>query len=293
MDRAVIDGIEALAALEQTGTVGEAATRLRLTQSAVSKRLAALQRQVGSPIVAPDGRRVRITAEGAALLERARPLLAGLRDLCSPMGEVGPTRLSLALADSIAASWGPAVVARALAEVPGLTLELHAHRSVLALERVRLGRYHLVLATGPAPPDLLHVPVVDEPLVELHGPVPGGPLITIEPTSATWRAVEGRLRRRHPELFARELVPVESFGAALQMVRAGFGDGLLPLGLVQQAGLAPTRALTVSREVCLAGRKTIAGMPAFGRLAEALARHAASWFVAFDLHWAARPPKDR
>ena len=39
-------GIEALAALAQFGTVSEAATRLRLTQSAVTKRLQALQRAV-------------------------------------------------------------------------------------------------------------------------------------------------------------------------------------------------------------------------------------------------------
>src|SRR5262250_2762542 len=78
------DGIEALAALERLGTVSEAATRLRLTQSAVSKRLATLAKQVGFAVVAPEGRRVTLTAEGLELLERARPLLAGLRELIRP-----------------------------------------------------------------------------------------------------------------------------------------------------------------------------------------------------------------
>ena len=55
----ILDGIEALAALEQCGTISEAATRLRLTQSAVSKRIQALQKTVGFRIVEPDGRRVQ------------------------------------------------------------------------------------------------------------------------------------------------------------------------------------------------------------------------------------------
>ena len=39
----MLDDIDALAVLAQLGTVSEAAARLRLTQSAVSKRLPALQ----------------------------------------------------------------------------------------------------------------------------------------------------------------------------------------------------------------------------------------------------------
>ena len=49
------DGIDALIALEKFGTVTEAATRLRLTQSAVSKRIRALQDAVGFPWSSPTG----------------------------------------------------------------------------------------------------------------------------------------------------------------------------------------------------------------------------------------------
>lgn len=43
----MLDGIEALIALERTGTVSEAAVQLRLTQSAVSKRIKALESELG------------------------------------------------------------------------------------------------------------------------------------------------------------------------------------------------------------------------------------------------------
>ncbi|MEZ4241778.1 MAG: LysR family transcriptional regulator [Myxococcota bacterium] len=115
-----------MAALERTGTVTEAAARLRLTQSAVSKRLAALSAAVGADVVAPEGRRLRVTAEGLALLERARPLIAGLQALTVPGEAASTSTFSLALSESIAASWGLFALAAALARVPAVRVEVHA-----------------------------------------------------------------------------------------------------------------------------------------------------------------------
>ncbi|WP_224371053.1 LysR family transcriptional regulator [Hyalangium versicolor] len=287
MLRNILDGIEALATLERFGTVSEAATRLRLTQSAVSKRLQALQRSVGFRVVEPEGRRLRLTAEALELLERARPLLAELRALASPSKAEMGSSFSLALADSIAASWGPAVVAKALSELSDVQVSLHAHRSVLLMESVRLGRYQVGLSTeAPTPPDVLHYPVTEEPMVHIYsslGAKPGkaAPLITIEPGSATWRAIEAQLRQHQPELLRRALVPVESFSAALQMVKAGFGDGLAPLGLALEMRLPRSsyRELPgVRRRVSLLTRKTVHHLASFGRLRDGIIAAAAEYF---------------
>ena len=56
----MVEGIEALLALERTGTISEAAAQLRLTQSAVSKRLQSLENELKIKIIEPDGRRVRL-----------------------------------------------------------------------------------------------------------------------------------------------------------------------------------------------------------------------------------------
>jgi len=108
----------------------------------------------------------------------------------------------------------------------------------------------------------------------------GAPLITIEPTSMTWRAIGPLVKAHHPELLKRDVVPVESFSAALQMVKAGFGDGLAPLGLAleMKIGRAARRLLpNVERQVTLVTRKTVNQMHSFARLrlaiAEAAARH--------------------
>jgi DNA-binding transcriptional LysR family regulator len=261
--RHAFDGVEALAALERFGTVSEAATRLRLTQSAVSKRLRVLERWVGFAVTEPRGRRVVLTGDAIHLLERARPLLAELRAVGEPQSR-GHDRFSLALADSIAASWGPRVVAAAVRGVSGLSVDLHAHRSVLVLESLRLGRYHIGLSTvAPGLDDLVHHPIVDEPMVLVRATAEAGrdrPLITIEPSSATWRAIEPQLRQHQQALLRRRLVFVESFSAALQMVRAGFGDGLLPLGLAlaMKVPRASYRELSrVVRQVALVTRKSV------------------------------------
>lgn len=155
------------------------------------------------------------------------------------------------------------------------------------MESVRLGRYQVGLSTeGPTPQDVLHYPVTEEPLVHVHaslGSKPGkaAPLITIEPGSATWRAIEVPLRQHQPELLRRTLVPVESFSAALQMVKAGFGDGLVPLGLALEMGL-PTRSYReldgVRRRVSLLTRKTVHHLVSFGRLRDGIVAATAEYF---------------
>jgi len=276
----MLDGIDALLALESCGTVSEAATRLRLTQSAVSKRIQALQTTLGLQLVEPDGRRIRLTAQAIALLERARPLVAELRSLAHPLERESRSSFSLALADSVASSWGPAVVRRALDALPLTQVALHAHRSILVIESVRLGRYDAGLCTEPrSATDLVCHPLVDEPIVFVHADLTrraarSRPLIAIEPSSATWRAIQPLLATHHPRLLANELVFVESFGAVLQMARAGFGNGLLPLGLAREMKLARSayRELPgVVRRVVLLSRKTVHQLAGFAALREQLA----------------------
>jgi DNA-binding transcriptional LysR family regulator len=162
---------------------------------------------------------------------------------------------------------------------------------VLLVENVRLGRYQIGLTTDlPAARDLIHYPVITEPMVLVHSghrskPVAGAPLITIEPASMTWRAVEPLIRAHHPDLLLRDIVPVETFSAALQMVKAGFGDGLAPLGLAHETRI-PRRARHVlphvARHVTLLTRKTINQSQTFVRLRKAIADAAARHFRALQ-----------
>ncbi len=60
----------------QTGGVTKAAAQLHLTQSAVSMQLKRLEEALGQPLLARDGRGVRMTAHGEQLLGYGRRILA-------------------------------------------------------------------------------------------------------------------------------------------------------------------------------------------------------------------------
>jgi len=64
--------------LSRLGSMHEVAAELGTTTSAVSQGIAALAREVGTPLVEPDGRRVRLTPAGHRLAEHAVTILASV-----------------------------------------------------------------------------------------------------------------------------------------------------------------------------------------------------------------------
>jgi LysR family transcriptional activator of mexEF-oprN operon len=76
-----------LVAVADTGSVTEAASRLYLTQSAVSAALGRLKTAIGEPIVTRHGRGVVLTERGARLVAQSRPHLdALLQSALEPAG---------------------------------------------------------------------------------------------------------------------------------------------------------------------------------------------------------------
>jgi DNA-binding transcriptional LysR family regulator len=70
--------LRVLAELAGRGSFSRAADALDYTQSAVSKQVAALEREVGTQLVVREVRPVRLTPAGEALVRHARIVLAGL-----------------------------------------------------------------------------------------------------------------------------------------------------------------------------------------------------------------------
>ena len=61
-----LDGIEAFVAAVETGSISEAARRLRLSKSVVSERLAELERSLGVKLLQRSTRKLSLTEDGAA-----------------------------------------------------------------------------------------------------------------------------------------------------------------------------------------------------------------------------------
>lgn len=94
-----IEGIAAFVAVAEAGSISEAARRLNLSKSVVSERLAELERSLESPLLHRTTRKLALTEDGAAFLERAAAILrdidAAVADLAERRGTLaGPLRLS-------------------------------------------------------------------------------------------------------------------------------------------------------------------------------------------------------
>ncbi|WP_040733903.1 LysR family transcriptional regulator, partial [Nocardia tenerifensis] len=73
---ATLRALECLVAVLDFGSVTEAAARLHMSQPALSHQLAALEREIGTPVVQRLPRGVRATAAGRAIVADARVALA-------------------------------------------------------------------------------------------------------------------------------------------------------------------------------------------------------------------------
>lgn len=281
----MIEQLEALAALAAEGTMGKAGTRLRISQSAVSKRIATLEGYLRRKLIEPQGRRVVLTLAGVRLLQRVGPLLDELRGALAEEEAQGGGHLTLGVSESVLASWGAGLLAAVRDGVEGLSLELHTHRSPVVLERVLAGEYLLGICAGlgEAGPELVGELLVEEPMVlvssglgALPGPTPGAgapglPVVTIEPRSLTWASLAPRAQ----ELGLEVERTLESFFAVAQTAVAGFGHGLVPLGVVRALklpehswSLLPDPGLT--RPVTLVGRRSTLARPAARRFRDLL-----------------------
>ena len=90
--------LRALRELADRGTIAAAAEALYLTPSAVSQQLAALEQQVGQPLLIPNGRTVRLTPAALAVLGHADVVFSELERMDATLaalagGERGRVRI--------------------------------------------------------------------------------------------------------------------------------------------------------------------------------------------------------
>lgn len=94
-----LDGIASFVAVADAGSISEAARLLRLSKSVVSERLGELERSVGARLLHRTTRRLSMTEDGAAFLDRARRILREVEEAGADLAErrgtlTGPMRIA-------------------------------------------------------------------------------------------------------------------------------------------------------------------------------------------------------
>src|SRR5436305_6081136 len=70
--------LELLLELSRLGSMREVGEAMQVTTSTVSQQIATLAREAGTPLVEPEGRRVRLTPAGRRLADHAVTILAAV-----------------------------------------------------------------------------------------------------------------------------------------------------------------------------------------------------------------------
>ena len=149
--------LRVLREVAEHGTVAAAADALHLTPSAVSQQLAALEREVGQPVVERNGRGVRLTGAAEVLVGHANVVLAQLEAAAADVaayadGLVGTVRIA-GFATGIAEIVAPAAAALRVSH-PKLALAIAEQEAPGCFVAVTRGDVDLALsmASRLAPP---------------------------------------------------------------------------------------------------------------------------------------------
>ncbi len=236
--------LRAFCALVKFGTLARAADSLYLGQSAVSLQLSALEEELAVPLLERQGRSLRVTREGMALYELARPLIEGIdgidETLRQTLSGMDTGELNIAAGESTILHLLPSLVRRFRERHPAVHVHLHNVTGRDGLALIRNDQVELAIGSMlEVPPDIAYEPVyhfdpmliapLDHPLAQIAEPTledisPHG-LILPPRRLSTWRLVDLVFQqRRVPYKLALE---VGGWEVIKQYVAMGLGISIV------------------------------------------------------------------
>ncbi|EQB8040592.1 LysR family transcriptional regulator [Aeromonas hydrophila] len=237
----LLEGLETLCLLASEGTMAKVASRLYISQSAVSKRIAQLEQRLGKKLVEPDGRQIRLTPQAQELLARVAPSLAEMKGVLADSQILTDlTPLPVACSETLLAGYLARFMHDYLRQDPHLALSTH-HTPVI-LARVRSGDALLGICAGRLPPGhgLEARLLLEEPFYLVEGDQREGENADQDLRQILTMDLDNPSNRylREP-LAALGLIPameLDSYLALIELAKAGIGPVLLPAGLLALVG---------------------------------------------------------
>jgi DNA-binding transcriptional LysR family regulator len=263
-------GLAAFLAVADGASFSGAAQRLHLSQPAISKRVANLERQLGHRLFDRVGRRVLLTEAGQTLLPHAQRFLHDLEDGRRALSHLSRRlggRLSIGTSHHIGLHRLPPVLKAFTHAHPDVDLDLHFMDSEVACRAVAAGKLELGIVTLPLEPlpeletrlvwkDPLSVVVArDHPLarkrrVRLTELAPY-PAVLPDAATYTHRIIKAELARHGVTVRVR--LATNYLETLKMLVGIGLGWSVLPISMLDRTlqplatpGFAPRRELGVA-----------------------------------------------
>ncbi|WP_295010632.1 LysR family transcriptional regulator [uncultured Microbacterium sp.] len=162
--------LRALRELRDRGSIAQVAVAFRVTPSAVSQQLAALQRRAGVALTRIDGRRTVLTDAGHALADAAVGVeiaMAQAQDAVDRFHATEAATVSVSALSSVAQTFFPALLSARLPSDPVLSFtdrDVAHHRYAALTADIDLVIAHRLPGADRWPSGIQVIPLLDEPL---------------------------------------------------------------------------------------------------------------------------------
>jgi DNA-binding transcriptional LysR family regulator len=232
--------LSSLITVIECGSIAEAARRLGVTPAAVKQRVRTIEAEVGATLLMRSGRVVTPTTAAVALLDRARAVLEGVRDLTSIgssdnlKGEIRLFAMQTALSGLV-----PDILSRLAVDHPQIGVRIFRGSSVDAYQRVFTGDVDAAITSEPSfavPKSFQWAVLREEPFVVLtpahirtRDPfkvLEQEPFIRLDRNVYAGRMIDTYLRRKR--IAVKQIYELDGLEAIAIMVDRGLGVTLLP-----------------------------------------------------------------
>ncbi|AOY87572.1 LysR family transcriptional regulator [Marinobacter salinus] len=269
------NSLSAFLSIVDQGSFSEAAELLHLTQPAISKRLAALENQLGVTLIDRSNRQVRLTDAGARLLPHARRILDEIHNArvsLLPDNQELAGELHIIASHHIGLHHLPNWLRRFTKDYPEVTLNLQFMESDAAYSQMRKRNAELAFVTlsdsmeshfmvyEQWPDPMAFVVGLDHELalkksVSLKD-LAMYPAILPDTTTATYRAVSRLFLEANLPL--QQQIPTNYLETIKMMTSVGLGWSVLPVSMMDNSTHQLDTGFTVARvlgAVALSGRQ--------------------------------------
>lgn len=143
--------LQTFVAVAESGSMADAARKLDLAPTTIAQQMKALEADIGTELLMRVGRTVRPTVVGARIVEQARDLLRGVRDLRSAASDTGLPAGPLRLGATPTALTGllPPILRRWMSAQPATQIYIEPGTSATLLQRVMSGELDAAIMVHP------------------------------------------------------------------------------------------------------------------------------------------------
>ena len=269
------NSLRAFLTIVDQGSFSEAAELLHLTQPAISKRLAALENQLGVSLIDRSHRQIRLTEAGTRLLPHARRILDEIHNArvsLSPDNEELAGELQIIASHHIGLHHLPNWLRKFTSDYPEVRLNLQFMESDAAYAQMRKRNAELAFVTLSDSMES-HFMVYEQwpdPMAFVVGPehelaarksvtlkdLARYPAILPDTTTATYRAVSRLFLEANLPL--QQQIPTNYLETIKMMTSVGLGWSVLPISMLDESSHKLDIGFSVSRvlgAVGLSGRQ--------------------------------------